>query len=454
MSAWTSPLLYFSDPILRAPTIGCMLMCLSASVVGVLTLLKKQSLVGETLSHAAFPGTMCGILVTGFFFAGDPDSWAPIWTIAGSFLAALLGLFCVHFFETRMRIRMDSALTCVLALFFGLGVTLASRIQFSYTSLYQQALSYLYGQAATMTDEHVFLYGSLCFGITLLIVLFYKELQTVLFDASYANSLGMKVSFMQGLILFVSTLAVVIGIRSVGVVLMSAMLIAPAVTARQFTHRLYWMFFISAIIGLMSGFLGVYLSMEISQQIMEKEPQIRFSLPTGPMIVIVATFFCFMALLCAPQSGLLFRVFRRFRFRHRCLVENLLKQIWRADHPLNREELTRGDQVSSLYLSFLLRSLLHHGWIQRGTSGVYMLTEDGIKRAESIVRRHRLWELYLSRYLGMGVDRVHRSAEEMEHILTPDIERELDRLLQNPTVDPHDQPIPRPIHWPKMEEKR
>jgi manganese/zinc/iron transport system permease protein len=82
------------------------------------------------------------------------------------------------------------------------------------------------------------------------------------------------------------------------------------------------------------------------------------------------------------------------------------------------------------------------GWIKREKNDYYHLTKEGQQRAAKIVRLHRLWEVYLTNYLGMGGERVHRNAEDMEHILTPELERELTLLLKDPKQDPHQQPIP------------
>jgi manganese/zinc/iron transport system permease protein len=89
-----------------------------------------------------------------------------------------------------------------------------------------------------------------------------------------------------------------------------------------------------------------------------------------------------------------------------------------------------------------LTRLARNGWVEKAKSGCYRLTIDGIHRAAYIIRLHRLWEVYLADYLGIGAERVHRSAEEMEHIITPEIETELTRLLKDPKIDPHHQPIP------------
>lgn len=404
---------YFTDSVLRAPTIGCMLMCLSASLVGVFAFLRKQSLLGEALSHAAYPGVMAGVICAGFFISQE----ISYYVIISAILSALAGVFAIHYLQTKYRLHSDTALCFVLSVFFGIGVTLASRLQFTHTTLYQQSLIYLYGQAATMTDKHITLYGALTLVILALIGLFYKELKVICFDRQYASSLGMPVRGIEALFFFLIVLSIIVGIRSVGVVLMSAMLIAPAVAARQFTNRLSLLFLLAGLFGLLSGFFGNYFSA-------------RLNLPTGPMIVMVASAICFFALLFAPKRGVIVRLIRVLRFRDRCLQENILKGIWR------NKEVTQN--ISAPYLAWILFRLTYSGWLDKS----HQLTKEGNARAAKIVRLHRLWEVYLVNYLGVGAERVHHNAEEMEHIITPEVEKELTKLLHNPKLDPHKQPIP------------
>jgi manganese/zinc/iron transport system permease protein len=238
-------------------------------------------------------------------------------------------------------------------------------------------------------------------------------------------------------------LAVVIGIRSVGVVLMSAMLIAPAAAARQYSNHLSRIFPLAAIFGLISGFLGNVFSVEISNWLSLKYPGERLAIPTGPMIVIVASLICLFSLMFAPKRGLLLRLGRIMLFRYRCMSENLLKAIWRIgpDKIVTFDEIAKHQSASAIYLHSVLFSLKNQGWIERVEDG-YRLTPEGVYRAARIVRLHRLWEVYLVDYLGVGAERVHRSAEEMEHILNPQLEAELTLLLKDPKHDPHHQPIP------------
>lgn len=435
---------YFTDPLLRGPTIGSMFMCLAAALVGVIVFLRRQSLLGETLSHAAYPGVILGVIFSGVFGLDETnEGLVAAFIITGAFTTSLLGLWTVGFLERFFRISPDSALCFVLSAFFGVGLTIASQVQFSFTSLYRQMQTYLYGQAATMTDTHIMIYGGLSFFVVLMILLFYKELQVITFNREYAKSIGINTKVVDGFLFILIVLAVVIGIRSVGVVLMSAMLIAPAAAARQYSHKLYMLFFLAALFGMVSGFFGNYFSTIISMYLLSEYPDTRLSLPTGPMIVIVASVICILSLFFAPERGLLLRLIRIARFRFRCICESILKIMWRYNtETISFEDIKKYQSGSSIYLRIALKNLTINGWIVKIRPNCYVLTDDGKQWAAQIVRLHRLWEVYLVEYLGMGAERVHRNAEEMQHIITPEIEKELTLLLKDPKVDPHHQAIP------------
>lgn len=442
-SFWT----YFTDPVLRGPTIGAMLMCFAASQVGVIAFLRKQSLVGEALSHSAFPGVIIGVLAAPLVGVNIfKDLGVALMIMGGAFLTALISYFVIQILIKKFKISPDSALCFTLSSFFGIGLTLASQVQFTHTVLYRQSLSYIYGQAATMTDTHIFLYGALSLLILVPIILFYKELQAMTFDIDYAKSLGIRTGAINALITVLFVLAVVVGMRSVGVVLMSAMFIAPAAAARQFTHRLSLMLLIAGAIGLFSGFCGNYLSVETSVFLSSIYPQSRLALPTGPMIVIIASTVCLLSLLFAPERGLILRYVRVALFHYRTGCENLLKTIWRYDPNacVTLEQIKRYQSASTFYIKLLLWNLISNRWIRKDADNSYCLTHEGKMRAAHIVRLHRLWEVYLVKYLDVGAEKVHRNAEEMEHIITPELEKELNELLQYPTLDPHKQPIPPP----------
>jgi len=427
---------FFTDPILKAPIFATMLMCLAASLIGVLVFVKRQSLLGESLAHATYPGVVIGVLVAAQFLS--PSSvWGVSFALGGAFLFSLLGLYAIQWMEKHLRLPGDTALCMVLALFLGGGVTLASRMQLTDPLWYQQIQVFLFGQAVTMEGHHVILYGALATFVLAFILIRFRQIELIHFDQNYAISLGVS---MRGCQLMTSLLlisALVIGIRSVGVVLVSGMLIAPAVFARQWTEKLGRMLFIAALFGMVSGFLGIYLSIQLPLAFDSERP---LSLPTGPMIVMVASLGAIGALLCSPKKGWLSRMVRRRRFQMQCLSDHLLKILWK--HPtVLTQELKKKMSLSSFSLWSLLLLSRRQGWVEG--SDVLMLTSEGKRRGARLVRLHRLWELYLRSELKVGEDRVHVSAEEMEHILTADLEEKLTRLLKNPKVDPHKKPIPK-----------
>ena len=431
---------YFTDPILRAPTLASILMCLSASLIGVMVYLRKESLVGEALSHATYPGVILGALIFAALGGLPDDLGLPVFILLGAFVSSLAGMGTIHLLKKHLSINTDAALCFVLSSFFGLGVLLVSRIQFTHTLFLTRVQVYLWGQVATMTDIHIALYAVLSLIVILPLFFFYKELKAIAFDRPWSTAFGLPVIGLDALLFFLIVLSLVTGIRTVGVVLMSAMLIAPAIAARQLTDRLSKMFLLTAATGCFSAYVGNVLSYELSSSL-------QISLPTGPMIVLVAASIAFLSLLLAPSRGIVCRLLRKWRFRFRTLGENILKTIWRKkrDAPIEFNDILSYHVLSPLLLKLLLANLTYSGWLKKTGALQWSLTQEGSLRAQKIIRLHRLWEVYLVDWVGAPAEKVHKSAEEMEHVLTKEVEEELSLLLKDPKIDPHHQPIP-PSH--------
>lgn len=382
------------DPLLQTPLLGVTLMSLSSALVGCVALVRRRSLIGEALSHAAFPGVVLSVAISSHL------------VLLFAFLFALFGLFVIKHLENKLRVKSDAALCFVLSSFLALGVLIASILQNQRPMAYKRALSFLYGQATTMSLTHVAMYAGLTLVVIGFIILMYRRLEILNFDREFARVIGMRVNFIDGLMFLLIALAVVIGIRSVGVVLMSGMLIAPAVAARGWVNRFSHLFLLSGVFGLLSGVFGTLFSE---------------NLPPGPLILLFAASICVLTLI---KTAFL-RISRIVRFRLECRTENALKLIWRY-----------GPSDLGFWLSYRLK---RQGYLTRRGAA---LTPDGEKRAMYIVRLHRLWELYLHTEFGLSDTKVHKSAEQMEHILTKELEARLTKHLANPTSDPHKQPIP------------
>ncbi|MBS0585634.1 MAG: metal ABC transporter permease [Verrucomicrobia bacterium] len=431
---------FFTNPIFSIATIACMLMCFASSLIGVIAFVSRRSLIGETLAHATYPGVALALTIGGLF-AKNFEAVFPLAILVGAFVGGFIGLKAMLYLEEKLSINSDTALCFVLSVSLGLGILLASRLQFSNPVWYQKLQMLLYGQAATMLLSHVILYAVLSLLVVLAIIFLFPGMKISYFDPDFASRMGVSQKWISYTTKILFVLAVVIGLRSTGVVLLSGMLIAPAVAARQFSKTLKEMFVWSAIFGTVSGFLGNYLSVQAGVLLRNSYPSLKAGLPTGPLILIVAAFIAFISLLLSRERGFIPRLYRIYKFQRKCLLENILKELYKKEGALSLKKVRKLHHLSRLKAYLLVWMLQRQGiWQKKGPS--LELTEKGYKKAERVVRLHRLWEVYLFDYLGIDAANVHQSAEEMEHILTPELEKELTRLLRNPKRDPHNQIIP------------
>lgn len=405
---------YLDDSLLRAPFWGSILISMAAAWMGTVLYLQRRTLVGELVSHASYPGIVLMILIT----SGVAPEWA-IWL--GGVATSWFVLRALHAMERR-NTKTDAALTFLVASSFGVGILAVSYLQGTLPRATLLLQSFLYGQAATLTDSAVRLYAVLALLIGLFWLAAFPLLRTHLFDRAFAQSRGVPVARLDQILLLLTLCTIALGIRSVGVILMTGLLIAPPIAARAWTNRLGMLWVIAGAIGALSGMVGLVISVEGALAWKAYTGLSRFTLPTGPVIVLVGAFCALFSLLFAPERGWIARSLRLRSFRRQVQEEHLLKALWKKE------------EVKS---SRALQRLVRQGWVSREGR----LTEDGERRAASIVRLHRLWEVYLTE-LGVDPHQVHTSAEEMEHVLTREMEERLTKLLSDPKADPHDQPIP------------
>ncbi|MBS4197859.1 metal ABC transporter permease [Lederbergia citri] len=275
----------FLDPNTQWILFGSMLLGLCSGVIGSFAYLRKQSLMGDALSHAALPGVCIAFMLTGsksvFFF------------LIGASIAGIIATFGIGFITRHTRIKQDSALAIVLTVFFGLGIVLLTEIQHSGTGNQSGLDKFLFGQAAALVLSDVLIMAITSIILISVCILLFKEFKLTSFDPGFASGMGFPVAFLEQLIMLLIVMAVVIGIQAVGVVLMSALLITPAVSARYWTEKLSVMVFLSGIFGALSGMVGTYISASGN------------NLPTGPIIVLAATAFFILSVIFAPGRGLL-----------------------------------------------------------------------------------------------------------------------------------------------------
>ena len=272
-------------------TLGCVLLGIISGVVGSFAVVKKQGLIGDGISHSTLPG-----VVIAFLLIGVKDTKIML---IGAFIAGLLSAIFVLGIVKNSRVKFDSALAVVMSVMFGLGTLLLSYSQNLPNANQAGLKSYIYGQAANMllSDVHTMLFvGAI---VLVLVTLFWKELKLASFDPQYAVTLGYNVSFINVLMLVLLVLAIIIGLQTVGVILMSAMIVAPAVSARQWTNKFSVMVILSAVFGAMAGGVGSLVSITDEK------------LATGPIIVVVATLIAIVSILFSPKRGVVYKIYQR-----------------------------------------------------------------------------------------------------------------------------------------------
>jgi manganese/zinc/iron transport system permease protein len=271
------------DFTVRTVALGAALVGVLAGVLGCFALLREQSLLGDALSHAALPGVCLGFLL------GGARQLEPILfgALASGALAALLVLLLTR----TTRVKTDAALGVALSLFFAVGTVLLTYVQ-RHAGAAQAGLdAFLFGQAAALVPRDLAVVGSVTAAVLLLVVLGWKELKMTTFDAEFARSLGRPVVAIELVLTVLIALAVVVGLQLVGVILMVALVIAPAAAARQWVSRLEGMVLLAALFGAASGVAGALASAAVR------------GLATGPVIVLVASSLVAVSLLVAPAAG-------------------------------------------------------------------------------------------------------------------------------------------------------
>lgn len=265
--------------------VSTFLLGIAAGLIGTLSYWKKQSLMSDALAHAALPG-----IVLAFLILREKNLLV---LIIGAAISGLIGAFCIQWIRSFSRIKDDAAMGMILSVFFGLGImllTIANRLPGGNQSGLE---SFIFGQAAAMVKQDVYIMSLLALVVILAVVLLFKEWKLLLFDPAFGQGLGLPIRFLNGFYTVLLVLAVVIGLQAVGVILIAALLIIPPVSARYWTHSYKGMLVLSALFGGASGAVGTLISAMGS------------GWPTGPFIIVTAACLFLTSLIFGLEKGLL-----------------------------------------------------------------------------------------------------------------------------------------------------
>lgn len=357
----------FTDYTLRTVALGAIALGVTSGSLGTYAVLRRQSLLGDAVSHAALPGVALAFLLTG--------SKAPVALVAGAAVAGFLATLTVMTVVRTTRVKSDAALGIVLSVFFGAGLVVLTFLQGRPDAAQAGLDRFLFGQAAGLLARDVVtmaVIGGLALATCLAC---WKELKLLSFDPAFAASIGLRVRAYDVLVTGLLVVAIVIGLQTVGVVLMSAMVVAPAAAARQWTDRLGVMMLVAAGIGALAGVSGSVLSSELER------------LPTGPTIVLCVSALVVVSFLLAPRRGLVARRVRALRSRRRLGLESVLADLHalalqHPDHPRGHSSAVLEVMSAGGDVGRSLDELERRGWARRDGGDEWTLTEAGSAAVE------------------------------------------------------------------------
>lgn len=424
---------------------GVSLLGAASGVIGAFAVLRRRALVGDALSHAALPGLCLAFLVL--------RERNLVAMLAGALASGIVALAILAFLARWTRIKDDAALGTVLTVFFGLGIVLLKVIQnLEGTGSKAGLNAYIFGKTAGMTrDDLAVIAVASALGLAL-VVAFYKVWQVITFDPDFAATLGWPVYWLDLALMSLVACAVVIGLPSVGVVLVSALLILPAVSARCWTDRLAPLLGLSGLLGGLIGLAGSLLSAVYAQ------------LPAGPIIVLCAAAVVAVSLLAGTRRGLWVRWQTQRQFERDWHLAELLCLLYEKggcyaplttrptpghdaaaptarEHAWGLDQRTFGCQGLSLRIARgVLRDAQRRGLVTcEGTQ--LRLTPAGWREAVRQVRRQRLWALVLTEHPDLAASGVNLATDDPESFLPADERERLIEQLRQSGRWPMDQEV-------------
>ncbi len=278
MSWLTAPLAF---GFMQRGMLASILVGIVCAVIGCYVVLRSMAFIGDAMAHSILPGVAVSYLLKGNL-------------LVGALVAAVAVALGISAFSRRGMIKEDSAIGILFAAALSLGVLLISSMR-----TYALDLSHiLFGDVLGVGPQDLVITAALALVVLAAIILLYKELLVVSFDPVLARTLRLPAERLRIILLILLALTVVVSLQSVGIGLVSAMLVTPGATAFLLTRRLPRMMILSAVLGALSSIIGLYASYYLN-------------VVSGAAIVLTATVFFLLAFLFAPERGVVWRGARR-----------------------------------------------------------------------------------------------------------------------------------------------
>ncbi len=413
----------------------------SASLLGNFLVLRRMSMLGDAISHAVLPG-----LAAAFFISSSRSS-LPMFV--GAVIVGVLTAFFSEWIHRVGKVDEGASMGVVFTTLFAIGLLMIVQAA-DHVDLDPSCV--LYGAIETTPLDTVNWVGiavpraAITLGCVTVVnivflLLFYKEMKLASFDPALATTLGFSATLMHYLLMVLVAVTAVASFESVGNVLVVAMFVVPPATAYLLTNRLPVMIALSVVLAIFSATVGHISAITIPR---------LFGFPsttTASMMAVASGLLLTLAVLFSPLQGIVVRSVRRWLLSFRILSDDVVALLFRVEeHPQSKRvqvaDLPGLLLSNKLSIQLVARSLLRRSEVTQDGSGLH-LTDLGRRRAQNLVRSHRLWEQYLQEYAGVAPSRVHAPAERLEHFTNVELRDRLDVETNAPEIDPHGRPIPK-----------
>lgn len=430
---------------------------MACSLPGLWLVLRRQSMMGDALSHTALPGVVLSMLAVtwartmGWVSPDRVDIATQFALIVGAVIMGMLTTLTTEWLQNLAGVDSGTALGVIFTGLFATGLVM---VRVFANDAHIDAECVLFGKLEDVMYDTWTVGGwdvpkAACLTAVLLSVnlvltiVFFKELRLASFDSELATTQGVNARLVHYSHMALTAATVTAAFQSVGSILVIALLVIPAVTALQLTWRLRTVVLATLVIASVSAVLGHVMARTLPAMICGPLgwPEIRDASSSG-MISVAAGLLFAIAAVCGP-GGLLVSGWNRLKLSWQIAEEDVLGSLYRteeANEPVSKAALS---VVANGWLSsLLLRSLRWRGLARPDTSGGYQLTDAGQTHARDVVRRHRLWESYMHKHFALPDDHLHETAHRIEHYIDPSLQQALSSELQAPAIDPHGKVIP------------
>jgi manganese/zinc/iron transport system permease protein len=377
-----------------------------SGVLGCFAVLRRESLMGDALAHAALPGVGIAFLLAGRDLGV---------LLIGAGIASWIGVQFIRMVLSTTRIKQDAAMGIVLAAWFAAGIALLAYIQAVPEASQAGLDKFIFGQAAAMVESDVQLIAVVGIAAFLVLGLFWKEFKLVTFDPEFAGANGFRVGIINAILSTLIVVAIVLGLQLAGVILMVGMLIAPAIAARQWTQKLNQVIILAAVFGAFAGGTGAVIS------------AVDADVPTGPTIIVVAFSLVMISIAFAPGRGLVWTLIRQRGDKRRFAAQTTLRDLYKYAR-------SHGSPTYPVPTAFILgvggqnvrvglEQLVKRGHVrQQDTS--WLLTDAGIEVATKDAYSQQLWDLY------------REYSDELQlPVIAEDRQRDVHEMLPEPVIE-------------------